>query len=475
VTVAAVQSGSRRRVAVVGGGLGGMAAAGRLARAGCDVTLFEAAAVLGGKAGSLIADGVRLDLGPTLLAWPAVVCDTFAALGAHDLVPPLVALETHAEYRFADGARFAVHADGARTAAEVSAVSAADARALAGFYDEAAAIHRAAGEPYLDAPFEGVVDFMTRVARRGWPAVWTGLRLGTLADLAARHFRTPYLRQFVGRYATYAGASPYAASAAFALIPHLERVHGVHHVRGGVGALVDALAAALRRTGVTVETGRRVAWRRDGARFVVAGRVFDAVVVNADPLPVPVDGPLALSAYVLLLRVPGRVPLPHHTVLFSSDYPAEFRALFAGTPPADPTVYVCHPAATDPDMAPPDASGLFVMLNAPVLPGGGVPAERYRAACLARLEAVVPGIGRAADVLGERAPADFSRLGGPRGSLYGFLPHGRFGPFRRPRIRAGVPGVFHVGGGTHPGGGVPLVLLSARFAADMTRTYLEHR
>jgi 1-hydroxycarotenoid 3,4-desaturase len=75
-------------------------------------------------------------------------------------------------------------------------------------------------------------------------------------------------------------------------------------------------------------------------------------------------------------------------------------------------------------------------------------------------------------VVGQRTPVDLAALGAPGGSIYGFLPHGKFGPFRRPRIRGGTPGLFFAGGGTHPGGGVPLVMLSGRFAAEMASAHL---
>jgi 1-hydroxycarotenoid 3,4-desaturase len=469
----------RRRAAVVGGGFGGLAAAGLLARAGCAVTLFEAEPVLGGKARRLRAEGVTLDTGPTLLTMPGVVRGLFADLDATDLLPPITGLDQQCAYRFADGRGFVATRDLESMVAAVQAIEPADAPSLRAFYDEAATLYRAVGEPYLEAPFEGMAGFLRRVARRGPRAMLAGLRMGTLAGLAARRFRSPELRQVVGRYATYVGASPWQVSAAFAMIPHLERVLGVHHVRGGMGALVDALAAAAHRLGVRVQLGVRARWTSRGAGFLVGPpggeEEVDTVIVNADPLGDRHVAPLALSGYVLLLAVPRRLALPHHGVFFSADYAREFAQLFAGEPPDDPTVYICHPAATDPTMASPVVSGLYVMVNAPTLraPHAAWPhADRVRAQCLARIDAAVPGLARDSVVLGERTPADFAREGAPRGSLYGFLPRGRFGPFRRPRMRGPVPGLFHAGGGTHPGGGVPMVLQSGRFAAAMALDHL---
>ncbi|MBL9037610.1 MAG: phytoene desaturase [Archangium sp.] len=480
-----------KRVAVIGGGLGGLTAAGELSRAGHHVTLFERGLHLGGKAQTSHVDGFTLDAGPTLLTLPAVVREGFERLGALDLLPRFIELPLQCDYRWDDGAQLQLHRELDAAAASAERVRAGEGDALRRFYETAATIYRAAGEPYLEAPFVGGLDFMRRVVRRGLGALWSGARLSTLDDLAAQHFASPQLRQFVGRFATYAGASPFEASAAFALIPHLERAFGVHHVEGGMGALSRALALALERLGVVVNLGVSATWRAEGAQFFAgpAGgeEQFDAVVVNADPLvasPRP-EEPLALSGYVLHLGVDRRVSLPHHTVRFARNSREEFTALFDGQMPEDLTLYVCHPAATDPQMAPKGQSGLFVMVNAPALEAGpddsselvwAVRAEGLRERCVAQVRALSAELaGARIRVLDERTPIHFARTGAPGGSIYGFLPHGRFGPFRRPRMRSSVPGLFFAGGGTHPGGGVPLVMLSGHFAAQLAAQHLEAR
>jgi len=469
------------RVAVVGGGIGGLVAAGLLARSGARVTLYEQERRLGGKAQQLVAGSTVLDAGPTLLTLPALVRETFAALEAGELLPRLLPLSPQCTYRWEDGNGFVVHPELEATRASVEAMAPGEGRGVERFYAEAAAIHRAAGEPYLEAPFEGVGRFLGRVLRRGPSAVLRGLQLSTLHALAARHFRDPRLRQFVGRFATYTGASPYRASAAYALLLHLERVEGVHHVEGGTGALVSALERAVRRLGVEVHLGTRGRWRPAGGGWRVgpAGDEVpvDAVVVNADPLGASgaSAGPLAMSGYVLLLEAAVRSRLGHHTVHFPPDEAREFGELFTGRVPSDPTVYVCHPAATDASMAAPGTSGLFVMASVPAIGEDFLPhAGRLRERCLATVERLDPSLRGRLRVLGERTPVDFQRQGAPGGSLYGFLPHGRFGPFRRPRSHA-APGLVFAGGGTHPGGGVPMVMLSGRFAAMHVAADLEAR
>lgn len=487
-----------RRVAVVGGGLGGLVAAGLLARGGHEVVLYERSGALGGKAQGTRVGALAFDLGPTLLTLPHLVEGAFEALGARDLLPRFTPLEPQCDYRFADGCGFTAYADVERTAGSARELRPREAKGVRSFYAAAEAIWRAAGEPYLEAPYEGMPGFMARVARRGLSAVAAGARLGTLDELAREHFVTDHLHQFVGRFATYAGASPYQASAAFALIPHLERAYGVHHVQGGIGALAGALARAVRRLGVRVHLDARAHVGPEGTRWRVGpvgeAESYDAVVVNEDPLAhegrAHQAGPLALSGAVLLAEVSGgRAPLAHHTVLFGRDYRREFDQLFAGALADDPTVYVCHAAATDDTMAPADQSGLFLMVNAPALPaglrdaeaaregwaGGGAAWARVEAQVLERLYAHAPELRGRVRLVGRRGPAELERLGAPGGSIYGFLPHGRFGPFRRPRNRGERPGLFYAGGGTHPGGGVPLVLQSGRFAALLAEQHLTGR
>jgi phytoene dehydrogenase-like protein len=182
-----------------------------------------------------------------------------------------------------------------------------------------------------------------------------------------------------------------------------------------------------------------------------------------------------MSGYVLLLEAPVRSRLRHHTVLFSRDYRREFEEIFSGRVPSDPTVYVCHPAASDAGMAAPGTSGLFVMANVPPMGEAFIPhAGALRARCLAAVESLDPSLRGRLRLLGERTPVDFQRQGAPGGSIYGFLPHGRLGPFRRPRSHA-APGLVYAGGGTHPGGGVPMVMLSGRFAAMQVARDLEAR
>lgn len=451
----------RLEVAVIGGGIGGLTAAALLAHRGESVALFDQQATLGGKAQRLNTHGVTLDVGPTLLTMPSVARALFAELGATDLFPPLHTLEVQCEYRFTSGKRFRAYADLERMTTQAEAIAPGEGNGLRAFYAEAEAIYRAAGDPFLTARYRGLGDFLWRVVKRG--GALTGLRMATLHALACRHFKSPEMRQFVGRFATYVGGSPFEMSAAFAMIAHLERTQGVHHVEGGMGALAEALARAAERVGVAMHTQVKASATRTRAGYTIGHSTYDAVVSNADPLSDSAATALSMSGHVLLLSVPRRLVLPHHTVIFSADYAREFATIARNEVPDDPTIYVCHPAATDPTMAEPTHSGLFVMINAAPC-GERYPVAQSRARILAALARA--GIDCAdATVIAERTPADFMRLGAPQGSIYGALGSGRLGPFSRPKPRA-RDGRFFAGGGTHPGGGVPMVMLSGRYAAE---------
>ncbi|HLM50125.1 MAG TPA: hypothetical protein VK279_06225, partial [Solirubrobacteraceae bacterium] len=325
----------------------------------------------------------------------------------------------------------------------------------------------------------------------------------TLSDVARAVTRDRRLRLVIERFATYAGADPRRAPAALALAGYVEHAFGAWHVRGGIHALIQAMArravacGADVRTGVEVRGLRLAGGRVAGVEVADGGRAGGGPLVDVVPCDALVfDGDAvvleemlgrrprrprerSLSGFALLLGVRGRTDgLAHHTIAFPADYGAEFDDVFrARRPVRDPTLYVSASAISDPGEAPDGDENWFVLANAP---SGGVDwaeaADAYEEHLIDRLAARGLDVRGRVAVRARRTPADIAReTGAPGGAIYGAAPHGRLASLRRPGpVAAGPAGVFRVGGTAHPGGGLPLVVLGAGVVAGLIGTAQPH-
>jgi phytoene desaturase len=307
------------------------------------------------------------------------------------------------------------------------------------------------------------------------------------------------LRQLFNRFATYNGSSPYRTPATFALIPYVEFGLGAWYVRGGMYALPTALVRLAQELGVSIHTqteveqilieqGRACGVRLKGGESMRC----DAVIANADAVDTYrrlIESKArriytnrrieklepSCSGFVMLLGSARRFPqLAHHNIFFSSDYPAEFRAIFDQQRPAnDPTIYVCASSRTDASQSPPGHENLFVLVNAPstnAQTNWTTEARGYRNLILRRLEENgLDGLSSAIDYEHIITPDDFERTyHANRGSIYGISSNKRANAFLRPPNKArDIEALYFAGGATHPGGGIPLVLLSGKMAAEL--------
>ena len=486
---------------MVGAGIGGLAVAARLAAGGHRVTVFERAPVVGGKLGwhttETEAGTFGWDTGPSLLTMPQAFADLFAETGDPiDAALDLQELDPIARYHFPDGTTFESCSDqdefGRRLAQSLGSTAAEQWQR---FWRRAERIWQAAAGPFLESTLDGAGSLARRAIQLNELVAIAPWR--SLASLADSYLDDPRLRVFVHRYATYTGSDPRRTPAALATVPYAEMAFGGWYVRGGMRLLADALLSRCEELGVTVRTGtevRKILADGSGVTGLLLAdrhRVrADLVVANADAAHVYTDliaVPSAarrlrqvtpsLSGFVLLLALRGRTPgLPHHTVIFPADYDAEFDAVFGdpARPVTDPTLYLVAP--DDPATAPPGHEAWFVLVNAArqgVGPGAvdwrtpGL-ADRYANHLLNRLAARGFDVRDRLVTCEVRTPADVEAgTNAVGGSIYGTSSMGRRAAFIRPANRSVVPGLFLAGGTSHPGGGLPLVALSAQLVAGL--------
>ncbi|MGB3407769.1 MAG: 1-hydroxycarotenoid 3,4-desaturase CrtD [Jannaschia sp.] len=479
-----------KRVIIVGAGVGGLAAAMRLAHAGCDVTVLERAAMPGGKMRTTPSPVGPVDAGPTVLTLRSVFDALFDHCGAnlsdHVTLEPLDILARH---HWSDGSTLDLHANPKKTREAIAQFAGGEAASqFSAFHAGTARMFDAFEAPMMqaDAP---TLARMTGVVL-GNPRLMAAMAPGrTLATALARRFTDPRLRQLFGRYATYVGGDPARTPAILSLIWQAES-RGVWSVRGGMHGLARAMRAVAEAHGAgfvfdaeatRIETrdGRAAAVHAGGDRYDA-----DCVIFNGDPRalrqgllggapamirPGAVD-PRSLSAFVwsFAASVTGTAPA-HHNVFFSETPDSEFPEIANGFLPSDPTLYVCAQDRGNAH-APTGPERFEIIINGP--PRAGLTPdpeemEQCRETTFIRLARMGLTFDRIPETECLTTPERFNALfPASDGSLYGRSPHGMMAAFRRPVARTALPGLYLAGGGVHPGPGVPMAATSGRLAAE---------
>ncbi len=490
------------RTVVVGAGVGGLAAALRLAAAGVETTLVERAPTVGGKLRTLSVGDAQIPAGPTVLTMPWAFEELFEAAGAsfRERVP-LVPLDPIARHFFADGSVLDLSSDPARAADDIGRFAgASEAAGHRAFLAHGKRIFDTVFEPYFRRPLPKLGELFSLAGLKMASSVTRIDAARSMWRALQDFFRDPRLLALFGRYATYVGSSPFAAPGTLNLVAWVEQAFGVHRVVGGIEHLARAIHQRFTELGgLTLLDAEVTAIERVGgavSTVVLAdGRVLpaDAVIWNGEATALErlVEGdrtPSALpslSAFLHLV-VAKRLdaPLLHHTVVFPVDYRAEHDDLFThARPPRDPTVYLCAPdrlgeidgARIAPGLAGEvTAERLFMLTNAPgARPIDGPEEIRCRQrirTTLARANLTIESI-RAERVV---TPQDFAaRFPGSRGSIYGAAQSSPFSALSRPsNAHPRCSGLFRVGGSVHPGAGLPMVTLSAAIACDAALRHL---
>lgn len=469
-------------VTVVGGGLGGLAAAIRLAVAGCQVTIFERGGRTGGKLGSLEWEGFRWDNGPSLLTLPHVLEDLWAAAGAKredDL--ELLPLETTCRYRWPDGTVI----DEGEAFWRQPEVAAFLAHAR-GIYDLGANVllHHPAGE------------WKQHLSWRSLPLLRHLPKLADprpMARTAAAFFPgSPHGQRIFAHQAARVGSSPYLAPSALHGFAYQLARFGGWYPRGGLAAIAAAMDKLARSLGVRVECGQEVARLQENAgRWTVFHRATEGgpvrpfhchgIVCNMDALAAtrmffdPGFAPKTASSasgFLIQAAVGREFPeLAHHNVLFPADAEREFAEIFGEKSPAgEPTLSITISSKTEPGMAPEGCENWSVLVQAPPA-SPDLEWAHFAPKYADRILGMLPRFGIEDPRPHVRwmrltTPEDFAcRDLSPGGAFYGPAIHSLAGLLRRPAMTGTAHGLVHAGASTHPGGGIPQVVLSGQMAA----------
>jgi phytoene desaturase len=478
------------RVVVAGAGLGGLAVALRLQGLGADVTVLEQRAAPGGRASRIRTDGFTWDTGPSLITMPWVLEETFAA-GGLDLHSEVTLRRLDPLYRIrwaTEAETFDFADDPARLREEVAKFSPRDAARVDGFLEALAPIYE---EGILGAgrrAFPDLRSFAELVPRMGRLKA-----IGPLYRFVARHFDHPRVREAFSFHSLFIGGDPFRVPAIYGALVYLQVLDGGWYTDGGVYSVVEAMAGPLDvRTGARVEAvetshDRVTAVRLEGGERIAA----DVVVSNADVLTTDrlLGRPAArrrlrptMSCFMLYLGLDRAYEqLLHHTLLVGPGYRDFITAVTRGNAlPGTFSTYVHAPARTEPAMAPAGGDSLAVLLPVPNLTAKvdwARAADGLRDALVADLEAGfgLHGLDAAVRVEHRMLPTDFAReLGAVDGNAFAVEPTlQQSAYFRAPNRVRGVEGMYHVGGGTHPGAGIPGVLLGAEVTAGLVAA--DHR
>ncbi len=489
-----------KRVGIIGGGLGGLAAACTLAARGHAVVLYERNEWLGGKAAVLEQDGFRFDMGPTILTLPSVLRRIFAEAG-RDLDDSLDLVRLDPQWRsfFDDGSTLDLHSDRSRMEKELTNFS--PATKSAGGYNRflglSERLHRISRNWFFYRPVGGLRDMFNagNMVQAGTLSDVLAMRMGRSVGGTVRSFiPDKRVAQMVDHFTQYVGSAPDSSPAVLCGIAHMQTSEGIWYPRGGTGEIPRALEQLARELGVEIQTGRGVRKIRTSGDSVSGleledGEIvrLDAVVSNADTVRTHREllGGVkkferrrryepACSGVVLYLGL-KRQPkqLLHHNFIFSRDPDEEFDFIYRqGEPAPDPTCYVCAPARSDPSVAPEGGEALYVLVHTPYLRkhhDWKKMLPNYRRVILEKLRRTA-GLEIDEQIATESAltPQDIhDRYGVLNGAIYGIASHGRlFGAFKPSNRSPDLRGLYLAGGAAHPGPGMPMVLMSGWIAAD---------
>lgn len=480
---------------VIGAGFGGLALAIRLQSSGVETTLIEARDRPGGRAYVWKRDGYTFDAGPTVITDPACLEELWSLSGS-DMSRDVTLRAVQPFYRLAwnDGTRFDYSNHDAELKAEIAKLDPADVAGYERFLEYSRGVYE---EGYVKLGSVPFLSFSSMV--RAAPALIRYQAWRSVYDLVSGFVRNDKLRQALSFHTLLVGGNPMNTSSIYALIHHLEKSGGVWFAQGGTNTLVSGMAALFERLGGKLLLGdpvQRIEHRGRQVTGVVtaSGQRIAADMIASNGDLVHSYGLLAGSTYaermtrrlrrrrfspslfVVHFGLEGTFPdVAHHSILFSDRYGGLLDDIYKrGILAGDPSLYLHHPSATDPAMAPPGKSVFYALAPVPHLGKAKidweVEGQRYRDIVLDRVrDMLIPDLRERLDLCFHYTPQDFSNdLGAHLGSAFSLEPVLTQSAWFRAHNRDDhFSNLYFVGAGTHPGAGIPGVIGSAKATARL--------
>lgn len=489
------------KISVVGAGIGGMSAAARLAKQGHQVTVFENSDQSGGKCRTEWFGDYAFDTGPSLLTLPAVFRDLFLKTGKRiEHVLDISPVDPAFNYNFADGSKVTFpNLSNPKTYQEIEkSFGISASQSWRQIIERSEKMWEASRDSFIESELTSIWPLLLRknlINQINQISPFTSLR-----SLSEKLNLDPHLKMIIDRYATYTGSDPRSAPAVLLTIAFVESTFGAWHIKGGIGQLSVALEQRCRDLGVDFQfkslVTKIVVERNKVEGLVLSdGKTIksDLVVSNSDAeytfnslIGSEVSSARgerrklksatkSLAGFSLLLGLDNSkskpVDVDHHNVYFPENYDLEFDQIFTQkVPVTDPTIYLCAPK--DSSMVKgADKEAWFVLVNAPRhepesgwdWKDGG---QEYAQKIISKMDDLGLNVTNRLDFMEYRTPADLENYAmAPGGSIYGTSSNSPVSAFLRARNRSKVKGLFCVGGSAHPGGGLPLVGISAEIVA----------
>ncbi len=486
----------KKKICVIGAGLGGLSAAIRLANRGFEVDLYEQNNSPGGKAGEINERGYRFDTGPSLLTMPQVVKDLFWESGENiEDYLKMNRLDLICKYFYPDNSIINAYSDPDKFGNEIDKKTSDNSELLNKYLHYCKTIYDLAGDLFLTKDPSSVSTYLNSKALKTLLNIRKIDPFRTMNEANESFFKDPRLVQLFNRYGTYSGSNPYLAPATLNIISHVEYNQGSYIPENGIYGITTALWKLAEKKGVNIFLNQKVdeiiLENKEARAIKINNKItkYDKIISNVDvnytfknliknfnsresrryakKFP-------SFSGLVFYWGIRKEFPeLETHNILFAENYKQEFEDLFINkTIHIDPTIYIYISSKINKNDAPTGKENWFVMVNAPHIHNQNWEAE-IKTCRNNIIKKIIKFLNTDIEKLIEfekiMSPVDIqNRTGSYLGSIYGIASNDKFAAFMRQSNKSRtVKNLYFCGGSTHPGGGIPLVILSGKIVADI--------